>query len=332
MLNVRSMLQASRILMAAELGLPVFPSGRSQDPGQRLKGGEQRDPQTQAFAFGDTHLREVLGFVCRWSLFALAGAICVAVGLVSALVADAATGEVCATMTVPDAVYFQKGDPRRLVWGYLQPDIPYYAPILGVCHNQDGPLLLVEGDRKTLYPVVEAAETGVYRVTVTGMPHAAVAFQEEVAILRIVPDRREVFLIDAAMYLDAPAARQGEFRGCMAEMRRRGEPALFEVGTRQGFLAHRAKLRVLHADMPLLWAPQELGDPLATLHRAARPIKSRCVVITDQAALAAQAASAGFATELIAPADQAAAAVGGLRRHDSIAKFKEYLASQPITR
>ncbi len=233
-------------------------------------------------------------------------------------------------MIVPDAVYYRREDPKRLVWGYFQPSLSYYAPVLAVCHLEDGPLLLVEASQGTLYPVVEAAELGDYRVTVTGIPYSAVAFQQEKAILRIIPDGRRVFLVDAAMYLDAPDARVGELRGCLTEMRRRGELAFFDVGSRQEFLAHRTRLRHLHAEAPLLWAPRELGDELATVHRAAGPIRTHCTVITDQPATATQATSAGFSTDLISPVDQGGRQIEGLRRHESISRLKEYLASQPI--
>jgi len=266
--------------------------------------GSGQYPSRREACVGGSHLREVLGFVCRWSLLALAGAGCMAIGWVSALVVDVAAGEVGAAFTVPDAIYPQQGDPRRLVWGYLHPHLRYPAPIMAACHSQDGPLLLVDGDSKTLYPVVEAADSGVYRVIVTGMPHSPVAFRQETAILWVVPQRRKVFLIDAATYLDASAARQAEYRGRLAEMRRRGEVALFEAGSRDEFLAHRARLRRLHPSMPLLWTPREVGDELATLNRAARPVKAQSVVVTDRPALAARAASAGFATELIASAGQ----------------------------
>jgi len=281
---------------------------------------------------GGGPLREILGFVCRWGVFALGGVGCACIALVSVLTADTSAGELCATMIVPDAIYPRQGDPRRLVWGYVQPELPYPAPILSVCHAQDGPLLLVDGDGLTLYPVVEAPDEGLYRVTVTGVPHGAVAFQQETALLRIIPDGRKVFLIDAAMYLDAPAPQQGELRGCLAEMRRRGEPALFDAGTRHDFLAHRAKLRVLHAEMPILWTPQDIGNDLATLRRAAHPLRPNCLVITDRPVLAARAAAAGFPTELIALAGFGGSVPRGVTAHDSPATFKEYLATQPITR
>jgi len=277
-----------------------------------------------------SHTREVGGFLCRWGLFALTVCGCVAIGWISLRVAQAAVGDVEFTMIVPDAIYYRQEDPQRLVWGYLQPPLSYYAPVLAVCHLEDGPLLLVEAGRGTLYPVVEATEPGDYRVTVTGTPYSAVAFQQETAILRIIPDGRRVFLVDAAMYLDAPDARQGELRGCLTEMRRRGELAFFDVGSSQQFLAHRIRLRHLHAESPLLWAPRELGDELATVHRAAGPIRTHCTVITDQSATATHAASAGFSTELISPVAEGVREIEGLRRHESISRLKEYLASQPI--
>jgi len=149
----------------------------------------------------------------------------------------------------------------------------------------------------------------------------------------IVPPGRRVFLLDARLVLSALTGRANELGDCLSLLRRRGTVAIFHAGRARQFHAVRDALGHLADEMPLLCIDRTPHKPTNVLWRAASTLnrnKAKLDVITSDADLADESQQAGFGTWLIAPGSAKGPLPKGPRHFTDLAKFKEYLAAQPI--
>lgn len=276
-------------------------------------------------------LKEPIGFLCRWSLLAVAAGILAAGAWAGALAADKAASDVDAVMVVPDAVL---ASWAKMKWrGCVDP-----PAMPGLCtalsYRPGGPAIFALTYGKWIYLQVDRPHCGVNRITIKGTPYGAFAYQRIDALLCIISAETDVFLLDARMAWSVEDLDQ--LPGCLEELRRRGQPVFIHAGTTRKFVEVRRRLRKLESSTPVVWEimtkPQTFKGITYFANRLgrSRPGRPKPFLVTADVALARLADEDDFLTYLIAPPPEKALS-GTIHRLESLAKFKEYLAGQPIS-
>lgn len=250
-----------------------------------------------------------------------------------ALAADEAASDVDAVMVVPDAVLASWG---KMKWrGCVDPPaMP--GPCTALSYRQGGPsfFALTYDKHKWIYPQVDRPHWGVNRITIKGTPYGAFAYQRIDALLCIISAETDVYLLDARMAWSMDDLDQ--LPGCIEELRRRGQPVFIHAGTVRKFVEVRQRLRKLESSTPVVCEIMKEPQTFKGITRFARrlgrsrPGRPKPFLITADVALAREAGRSGFFIHLIAPLPEEALS-GTIHRLESLAKFKEYLAGQPIS-
>ena len=269
--------------------------------------------------------------MCRWSLLAVAAGILAAGAWAGALAADEAASGVDAVMVVPDVVLASWGNMK---WtGCVDPPaMP--GPFTALSYRPGGPAIFALTYGKWIYIQVDRPHWGVNRITIKGTPYGAFAYQRIDALLCIISAETDVYLLDARMASSMDDLDQ--LPGCIEELRRRGQPVFIHTGTVRKFVEVRRRLRKLESSTPVVWQimpePQMLKGITYFANRLgrSRPGRPKPFLVTADVALARLAGQNGFFTHLIAPLPEEALS-GTIHRLESLAKFKEYLAGQPIS-
>ncbi len=277
-------------------------------------------------------LKGTIGFLCRWSLLAVAAGVAAGGAWAGALATHEVVSDADVIMVVPDAVL---ANPSKVEWrGWIRPPGPHGFAHAALSYRLGGPAIFTPTYGKRIHPQVDKHHIGVNRVTIKGNPYSAFAYQRTDALLCIVSLETDVFLLDARMALGATDPDQ--LAGCLAELRSRGQPAFFHPGPMRKFVDIRRRLRRLESSTPVIW--EIMRDPevfravkqFADRLRRLRPGGPKPFVVTADVELARRAAKGGFFTYLIAT-PRAEALPGGVHQFESLAMFKEYLAGQPIS-
>jgi len=272
---------------------------------------------------------EAIGFLCRWSLLALTGAI-LAAGVLACGLAASDVSQLRGEILVPDAV---AAPGRALLRGTFAPVAMVGGSSSAVARLSppSGPARLLTGSSGGEAVLLWPGELppGPTRAVVLGNPYGRYAFGESEALLCVIPPHRVVFLVDAAMAAGCGAAAADELRLGIAALSGHGEIAFFHEGPQEAYEAVRDELREAFPGRAVVSALGSKPRPPASLRFARarlggqRPGAIR--VVTAEANLAAQAAGRGFETHLIG-ADRPPDAPEALKTWISLT---EYAASLP---
>jgi len=277
--------------------------------------------------------KESVGFLCRWCLLVLAGAAAVLAAWVGVLGSASAAAGLKSDLVVPDALWGRQKDAH--LTGYAVPKPPRGNSELVMCSSPKSKLIIAPTYGGRIYPQLRAAEVGANRLSIRGVPYSRYAFDKAEAVIQVVPLRRDACLLDAGTVLKAESSDREAFRACLGELQKRHEVAFFHAGQLHEFLAVRRRLRQGYPSVPVIFSldrryqPNTLNQTAWTLKRH-KDDKPRPMIVTGDSSMAAGIAPGGFTVHLVGPPEGGDEAGGQIRVHRSFAKFKEYLATQPI--
>jgi hypothetical protein len=277
--------------------------------------------------------KEVVGFLCRWCLLALAGAGMVLVAWMTDLASGSVAADLKAAMTVPDAVWGRQQGAH--LFGITSPAIPRCSYELAMCGSAESELLFAPTVGRRIYPRLSVLRIGHNAVRIIGVPYSRHAFERDEALLQIVAPGRQVCLVDAAVAPGDGAADAAGFAESLRELQRRYDVAFFHNGSVEQFAGVRRYLRKEFPGIPLVFT---VDDNLKsnTLPHAAWTLKKHegepgePAVVTGDASLAVSACKSGFRVHLVGAAAVRDKRAYKLQVHESFAKFKEYLRVEPI--
>ncbi len=269
------------------------------------------------------HLKEILGFLCRWCLLLLAGGAVIAGAWTVVLATTKASTGLNVRLAEGDAVVAAgRGCDLRAYLVGCGPRSDSAAALFG---TRDGPCGFANEYGGRIYLGTAGLTPGRYACSIRGIPYGPAAFENaEPQVIAIDPGR-EVFMIDVRTALPALAGNVSAFAALLEALRARGEVCCFDEGGTEDFLAHQSELRARLPDMPLCWEPRPGPGTLNTLRATASRARHKPVIITEDAGLAEKAADDGFPTHLILPPG-AVKPRPGLQCHVSLAELKEAMA------
>ena len=241
---------------------------------------------------------------------------------------DEATRDVNAVRVVPVVVLSRWA---RWTWrGIVEPPV-MAGHCVALSHQPGEPAIFAPTHSKWIYPEIGEPQMGLNRVTIKGAPYGAFAYQRIDALLCILSPQTDVFLLDAGMAWSVDDVDQ--LPGCIRQLRRLGQPVFIHAGTARKFVEVRRRLRRLESNTPVVWEmmkePQTFKGITSFVNRLGKD-RPKPFLVTADVALARKAGENGFLTHLIAPPPQETLP-GAVHRLESLAKFKEYLARQPIS-
>ncbi len=278
------------------------------------------------------HVREVLGFLCRWALLALTAAALPAGFYVATLPGITLTEDRAANFVVPDGLRREPVAMGVYLRGYLRPELGYPSSPVAMTSTPGGETSVSVGSGVIIYPAVIGPSAGVHRVSIRGVPYSPLAFKRAEALLALAGPKQHVFLIDAELFQGLSPADRTAFDALMSELDGRGMVAFFLEGTMDAYLAIKDLLGRSYPTRPLLWhGPAKEGWYL-TIGHLGKDVLENSSVITADAALAGAAVKRGIRADLIGAEPLPAPGDAGslLSPHASIAILKESLATQPI--
>jgi len=278
--------------------------------------------------------REILGFLSRWSLLALAGATVLASiyeGLVAAANISAGLN---ANLVMPDGISQPGMDRVAVLRGYVPAGaLAGRAPMLMVRRDGQPPILAASRKDMVRAPI-RSIDPGINRVFLQGLPYGSLALEGYEAIVLGAATERDLFLLDVRMLNDPSPAHTATVRDCLERLRALGSVGFFHSGPLEQFPRLRKQARQADAQTPVAFLKGDASDLTETLRSVAwtwSRRKRRPVVVTADGRLASKAAAEGFAVHLIGPAEIDRGHARTIQRHQSLAKFKEYLPVKPIS-
>ena len=274
---------------------------------------------------------EIVGFLCRWCLLALAGGTAVLGAWAGAVATQAVADETGTSIILPDGFWGPANSGRPHLSGCLSKALRRPNPAI-LMSLQAGRIQTLIGAKRVFYVLVPHAGPGANPVELRGIPYGPLAFQTAAATCFMPAAGRKIFLLDARTAASGRQADGEPLRQCLAELRRRGEVALFHPGPPDAFVHSRRQSLQAGMDLLMLCTVKDSGQAMQTLWDTAWALGGKATVITDDRELAYMAAGDGagrFHVHLIS-AEAETRPSERLKQHPSLEKFKEYLAGQPI--
>ena len=286
---------------------------------------------------------EIVGFLCRWCLLAVAGITVVAVAWSSVMAATEAPTRWDGEIVFGDVLWMHDAPVDMMSFGYaLPPPRDDNEPVL-LCQGPDGQVWLVrigaladevaspEAGVAQVY--LERPVMGVNVVRLVGVPYGHRAFESIRLNVLVLPSDRPVLLLDAKTILPLAQDSPEGARGLIDALAGRGEPVWITSGPQREFVRQRRELRRLAPEAPLVLVDTASQIDRGWLRRFLRRSNARSApvaLVTADELLAADGAALRTTTHLIAPTQAAPAAVRFITRHPSLAKFKDYVHAEPI--
>jgi hypothetical protein len=284
-------------------------------------------------------VKELVGFLARWCLLALAAACVPVVGWAAMGAGSAAVRSGDLQVVLSDEIWRQSGSSQGMyVTGYFlgsastQSTGPVSAGSQLFCVVPGFNPTRVEGDGRRFRAAVpyrpdSPATSQPCQVRLKGTPYGWAAFIHAEAICKVIPPGRSVLAVDARL---VPAGLPGQdqlSQEQISQLESRGELVVFfpqaedESLQRQAerYLRFREGFRRRWPQIPVVFSPSEKSprqkddvlDPIAVLRHVAEtlrpPAGSRPTVVTADRRLAGAAAARGFPTHLIDPSASQAA-------------------------
>ena len=198
-------------------------------------------------------LKEIIGFISRWCLLALAGITVVIVGWAALTAASMTAVSAKAAVILSDEVWRQ---PRRgaHATGYLISSgaILLRSQFLS-CSPGSAPSI-VSGSGERIYPIAVDRPDGPWNVSIQGIPYGSFAFQRDRAICKVISSQRRVLAVDAELVENPPDSCSEELESFLAELQSRGQVVLADTGSPEHYRDLRNDLRYRYRQVPQVFA------------------------------------------------------------------------------
>ena len=283
---------------------------------------------------------EIVGFLCRWCLLAVAGITVVAVAWFSVMAATEAPRRWDGEMVFGDVLWMRDTPVNMMSLGYALPPLRNDNEPVLLCQGPDGQVSLVWmralAGRATPLEAggaqvhLDRPAMGVNVVRLVGVPYGHRAFQSVRLNVLVLPSDRPVLLLDAKTLLPLAQNSPEGARGLIDALAGGGEMVWIASGPQGEFVRLRRELRRVAPEAPLVLvdtASQIGRGRLRVFLRQSNALSAPVALVTADELLAANGAALRLTTHLIAPAQAAAPSI---TRHSSLAKFKDYVHTRPI--
>ena len=281
----------------------------------------------------DTRFNESVGFLCRWGLLVLAGAVIVWAAWAAVAATAAVTADLEASVILPDTVW-GAGGKIMYATGFLSASMRRSAAPLGLYQDQSGRLCFARGlEERKMRTYLPTLPPGSHTLTVRGLPYSPIAFQQYQARLMVIPDATEVYMVDARLAAEGLRSNSIAMERIMAELDRLGQPVFYCPSLPERLVRLRESLTKF-PNVPLLCVLDRHGraDLTTTLRNVTRHKLRRSnrkpFVITGDAEMARLAAERGFYTHVVAP-EGYIPNVPNPRAYKSLSGLASHLAKEP---
>jgi len=276
-------------------------------------------------------IKEVIGFLSRWTLLALASGILLGGAWSGMLAASGVAADIRARVILPDAASDPpEGQPVRWI-GHLD-TLRYHKMPLFLCHAdyQRKPTVAIALKEK-LVVVVSDPRMGPQRVHLRGIPYGPMAFRRHNPTVLIVPEDERILLVDARLAHRAVTEGAEGFRESLAAMRRTGQYVLVDFGDAEEFASRAGTLRRMFPDTALLW-PVPVRPALAAKlafvgHCFGRRDRANLFLVTSDAETALSAARANVRVHYISGSGGPVEPHPLIHRHDGFDALRQGLLS-----
>jgi hypothetical protein len=257
------------------------------------------------------HLKEVLGFICRWYVLGLACACVPAVVWMGLQAGNADAQASQADLAVSGGLYRQ-GRDVELVGYYSPASHESCSQVMGGLPGQEVSLAYTIPPLVVQFVVNPAVGNNL--VSIKGLPYGPLAFCRTSPRLVVVPKSKPALLIDARVCL---AASSGDRRLLKLMIDRQADRAcLAIIHGGPGPAAQQADVELRHAgfNLPFIWRSAEKEDWLSTVLSITWALVARpdaVTVVTADAGLARTLLTRGYRVEFIMPGNAADTDVKG---------------------
>ncbi|MHC4985997.1 MAG: hypothetical protein ACYTFO_07560 [Planctomycetota bacterium] len=283
-------------------------------------------------------LKEILGFLARWTVLALV--VLIGVGIVSVAVqaGGEAVPESAGHLAFGDVLWFRETPIATACYGQTVPAMRGSEEwLIGQAPGEQFALLLMA--RTMLVDVYATivrdpvAVDGVGTLRLAGIPYSRRAFQSTDLVALVERPDRAIWLLDSGLLID-DARRRPALAGDLIDLLdREGRAICLFGGVPEDFAATRRVFRALRPEMPLVYT--DIFNPirrhlLGKLLSETGADRGGVFLLTDNLTFATRAARLGVTVHWIAPGT-GEPPPPGVVRHASVSKFKESLARWPIS-
>jgi len=282
---------------------------------------------------------EKLGFLCRWALLALAATVILAATWAGLSGTMAVSSGLETTMLLSDAVWRQ-GATMPSLSGFLDGPAPESPTPLFVYQDHFRGLRFPRTDRNhnDVVPMLPAPPAGIHRITLWGAPYGPMAFKQDQATLRIVPDPMTVYLLDARFLADVERDDKQTAIRIAKEFSRLGQPVLVFPGKRKLLknlrdrldqyrdIPHVFSLHKGHSDLPAVIA--SITRNLRRRGETAQSAYRKPYVITADVEVAISTAEQNHYTHLVGAENTPANLPELIRLHATPEKLAEHLSNE----
>jgi hypothetical protein len=282
---------------------------------------------------------EKLGFLCRWTLLALAVLVILTVTWAGLAGTIAISSDLGTNILLSDAVWRQ-GTKSPSVHGFLDNLTPKPEEHIFVYRDHLGRqrfsgLWLKYNEIVASLP---SAPAGTHQVTLKGLPYGPAAFTQHQATLRIVPDPETVYLLDARFLAKVQRNNEQTAIRIAKEFSRLGQPVLLFPQQRElredlmarldlyGDMPGVFSMRKTHSTLPALIA--EVSKQLISSDKNSKYSDRKPYVITGDLNTAIETAGMGHYTHLVGSENTPPNLPSLIRLHATSAKLAIHLAAE----
>ena len=277
---------------------------------------------------------EVVGFLCRWTLLALATATILAATCAVLAAMAGAPGNVRARLVIADVLFEQAGE--KLTWApcYQAPKARGGIGPRVMTKRPDGKLIFFASGIRAFYLPIPGDWPQRSRLRVRGVPYSSLAFEAGWMLIHPTPRGRRVYAFDATLAGVLRKAPASPWHACLRDAAARGGVAFFSGGPPENIPVLRRELLEYYGTIPLLYTRSDRSDALPTLIALSRKLNARKtpdrpmpIVITADAQLAQRCAAQGFPTHLVAHRPNRLKPRANLQIHPTFTELRATLAT-----
>jgi hypothetical protein len=278
-------------------------------------------------------IREAVGFLCRWCLLGLAGFVVVGLIWTVAMASATVTMDPTTRLVASDSLCEESLKRRAAVWCYPCPPLPYSQHALVMAVLPDGALCAASPYGPGYSLVTPRMHPGLFEVEIKGLPYGVQAFRSRRALLKILPEDRRVYLVDAALATEPGVVGGEPWRDCLREMRRRGEVGFYHDGELADFDVALQRVRRWYPNATLSFRLPGTIQVLPTLRRVARDLnvgrrqgRTKPHIVATNPETASEGVRRGFRVHLLGERIEEPKGRGELILHDSFESLAAGLA------
>ncbi|MFP4105231.1 MAG: hypothetical protein ACLFVU_03980 [Phycisphaerae bacterium] len=196
--------------------------------------------------------KEIVGFLCRWSLLALMLGLLGLAGVGFLQATGAIGSEMEPELMLPDQIRLHRPERAEYLHVFADPPLRYKGAAV-VAIRQGGRVRMCGPLVQNAYCRIDP-EPGREEIAAVGNPFGALAFQRNPATMVTASAEEEVWIIDSDILLDLPRApaRSKPLRQLIGAVQSQGLAVVAESGTREEYAARRAAVREIAPDLPVV--------------------------------------------------------------------------------